>query len=408
MEDFELKLELDEPQAPDTAVPVVNAETVTAAEVSLSLATDVVEEATNENQGLQAVATAVKPDDSMLTPAEKKMITEFSQKIDIKNATQILQYGGSAQKKIAGFSEQALSNVRTKDMEEIGGMISNLVVQLQGFSIDENKKPGLFRKARNQMAEAKAKYDTVEKNVDKICGVLEQHKVTLLKDVHMLDQMYEKNLAYYKELTMYIIAGREKLAEVLTTELVALQDKAKASGLAEDAQAANYLADMCNRFDKKLHDLELTRMVSIQMSPQIRLVQSTNNIMVEKIQSSLVNTIPLWKNQMVLALGMQHSQSAIKAQQEVTDITNKLLRQNADTLKMNTIEAAKESERSIIDIETLKHTNQSLITTLDEVMKIQQDGRQKRREAEAELGRIETELKNKLLDIRDTANTTNE
>lgn len=405
MDTNEIKLELENTPAP--AAPGMSS-----AEVKAALS-DEPENAAEmvpsvETATLTSVVNAVKPDDSALTPEERKMVTEFAQKIDIKNAAQILQFGSSAQKKIAGFSEAALSNVRSKDMDQIGDLITGLVVELQGFSLDDNKKPGFFKKARNTLAENKAKYDTVEKNVDKICGVLEQHKVVLLKDVAMLDQMYEKNLAYYKELTMYVIAGREKLEEIIATELPVLQQKAKASGLAEDAQNANYLADMCNRFDKKLHDLELTRMVSLQMNPQIRLVQSTNNIMVEKIHSSLVNTIPLWKNQMVLALGMAHSQSAIKAQREVTDITNRLLRQNAETLKMNTIEAARESERSIVDIETLKYTNQSLITTLDEVLKIQQDGRQKRREAEAELGRIEVELKNKLLDIRDGASGDNE
>jgi len=349
-----------------------------------------------------AVAETVKPDTSALTEEEKRIVAEFAQKIDIKNSTQVLQYGGQAQKKISSFSEQALNNVRTKDMGEIGDMISDLVMSLRNFEIeDSGKKPGLFKKQRDKLALNKAKYDAAEKNIDKICGVLENHKITLMKDVAMLDQMYEKNLEYYKELSMYIVAGRQKLQDVIEKELPELKKKAIASGLPEDAQAANYLADMCNRFDKKLHDLELTRVISIQMSPQIRLVQSTNNTMIEKIQSSLVNTIPLWKNQMVLALGMAHSQSAIKAQREVSDITNQLLRKNADALKMNTIEAAKESERSIVDLETLKYTNQSLITTLDEVLRVQQDGRAKRKEAEAELVKIESELKTKLLDIRD-------
>lgn len=393
MDTNEIKLEFEGEAAPAAPEIVLGNEPENAAEFVPAV----------ELTSITSVTNAIKPDDSVLTPEERKMVTEFAEKIDIKNAAQILQFGSSAQKKIAGFSEAALSNIRTKDMEQIGELITGLVVELKGFSLDDGKKAGFFRKARNQLAENKVKYDSVEKNVDKICGVLEQHKIVLLKDVAMLDQMYEKNLAYYKELTMYIIAGREKLEEIITTELPVLQKKAKQTGLAEDAQNANYLADMCNRFDKKLHDLELTRMVSIQMSPQIRLVQSTNNIMVEKIHSSLVNTIPLWKNQMVLALGMAHSQSAIKAQREVTDITNQLLRQNADALKINTVEAARESERSIVDIETLKHTNQSLISTLDEVLRIQQEGRDKRREAELELGRIEGELKNKLLDIKDSA-----
>lgn len=355
-----------------------------------------------EFTAVEKTAAILPPDTAKLTEAEQKLVAEFAQKIDIKNSAQILQYGGQAQKKISAFSEQALANVRTKDMGEIGDMITGLVMNLRNFEIeDSGKKPGLFKKQRDKMALTKAKYDEAEKNIDKICGVLENHKLTLMKDVAMLDQMYEKNLEYYKELSMYIIAGRQKLKDVIEKELPEMQKKAVDSGLAEDAQAANYLADMCNRFDKKLHDLDLTRVISMQMSPQIRLVQSTNNIMVEKIQSSLVNTIPLWKNQMVLALGMAHSQSAIKAQREVTDITNQLLRKNADALKTNTIEAAKESERSIVDMETLKYTNQSLITTLDEVLRIQRDGRAKRREAEAELVKIEGELKTKLLDIRD-------
>jgi uncharacterized protein YaaN involved in tellurite resistance len=317
------------------------------------------------------------------------------------NSAQILQYGGSAQKKVSSFSEAALANIKTKDVDEIGGMVTNMVMQLRGFDLEDSGKKRLFGKQRDKMALKKAEFDTVSANVDKITTALEGHKVTLLKDIHMLDQMYDKNLEYFKELTMYIIAGRQKLEQVMTSELPALQQKAVASGLQEDAQAANYLADMCNRFDKKLHDLDLTRVVSIQMSPQIRLVQSTNNTMVEKIHSSIVNTIPLWKNQMVLALGMANTQKAIATQRAVTDMTNDLLRKNADALRMNTIEAAKESERAIIDIETLKHTNQSLISTLDEVLQIQQSGREKRKEASVELHKIEEELKAKLLDIRD-------
>jgi len=344
------------------------------------------------------------PDTSALTEAQKKIVADFAGKIDITNSAQILQYGGQAQKKISSFSEAALANIRTKDMDEIGDMVSGLVVELKNFDLeDKGKKPKLFKKQRDKMALTKAKYDAVEKNVDGICNTLENHKMVLLKDVAMLDQMYDKNLEYYKELSMYIIAGRQKLQEVIETQLPQLQKKAAESGLAEDAQAANHLADMCNRFDKKIHDLELTKTVSMQMSPQIRLVQSTNNIMVEKIHSSIVNTIPLWKNQMVLALGMAHSQAAIRAQRQVTDMTNDLLKKNADALKQNTIEAAKESERAIVDIETLKATNQSLISTLDEVLQIQQTGREKRREAQAELHKIEEELKTKLLDIRDAA-----
>jgi len=383
MEENNINLSLDgekQPEVPDFTAPIAAPEFTT----------------------VDKAAAALPPDTAKLTEAEQKIVADFAQKIDIKNSAQILQYGGQAQKKISAFSEQALVNIKTKDMGEIGDMITGLVMNLRNFEIeDSGKKPGLFKKQRDKMALTKARYDDAEKNIDKICGVLENHKLTLMKDVAMLDQMYEKNLEYYKELSMYIIAGRQKLKEVIEKELPELQKKAVESGLAEDAQSANYLADMCNRFDKKLHDLDLTRVISMQMSPQIRLVQSTNNIMVEKIQSSLVNTIPLWKNQMVLALGMTHSQAAIKAQREVTDITNQLLRKNADALKTNTIEAARESERSIVDLETLKYTNQSLISTLDEVLRIQQDGRAKRKEAEAELVKIEGELKTKLLDIRD-------
>lgn len=351
----------------------------------------------DERSQLQAIANAQKPDTSALTPAELQQIAAFSEKIDLNNSSLILQYGNQAQKKMAGFSEQALSNVRTKDVSVVGELISGLVVELQGFSADGPKKKGLFQKQRHQVAEMKARYDVAEKNVDKIAGVLEGQKVTLMKDVAMLDQMFKKNQDYFKELTMYILAGRQKLEQVINEEMPVLWEKARVSGRAEDAQAASYLADTCNRFDKKLHDLELTRTVSLQMAPQIRLIQSTNTVLIEKIQTSIVNTIPLWKNQMVLALGMQHTQSAIKAQREVTDITNQLLRKNAEALKINTIEAAKENERAIVDIETLKYTNQSLISTLDEVMKIQTEGRQKRRDAEVQLRNIEEELKQKLL-----------
>ncbi|HOJ10191.1 MAG TPA: toxic anion resistance protein [Clostridiales bacterium] len=345
----------------------------------------------------------VNIENSGLTEHEKAMVKDFSQKIDISDSSQILQYGNSAQKKIADFSENALANVRTKDMDEVGKMITDLVVELKDFSDETEAKGffGLFKKAEKSISRLKVQYDSAEKNVDKICEILEGHKITLIKDITMLDRMYEMNLAYYKELSMYILAGREKLEDVMNKELPALQEKAKMSGKPEDAQAANYLADMCNRFDKKLHDLELTRTISVQMGPQIRMVQSTDSIMVEKIQTSLVNTIPLWKNQMVLALGMAHSKSAIQAQRQVTDITNQLLRKNAEMLKTNAVEAARESERGIVDIETLRQTNQALIETLDEVMQIQRDGRNKRREAEKELVRIEDELKNKLLSVRD-------
>jgi uncharacterized protein YaaN involved in tellurite resistance len=388
MENNEIKLSLDvnEPEAP-------------AFDAAEDIATAAAESAVNFTALDNAVA--IVPDTSNFTDSEKKMVAEFAQKIDISNSTQIMQYGGNAQKKISSFSEAVLSNLRTKDMDGVGDMISGLVVELNGFALDDGKKPGLFRKAKNKMAVTKARYDTVEKNVDKITSSLENHKIVLMKDVALLDQMYDKNLDYYKELSMYVVAGRRKLQEVIEKDLPALQAKAIESGLQEDAQAANHLADMCNRFDKKIHDLELTKTISMQMSPQIRLVQSNNNAMIEKIHSSVVNTIPLWKNQMVLALGMSHSAAAIKAQQAVSNITNDLLRKNAEALKMNTIEAAKESERGIVDIETLQNTNKLLIETLDEVLAIQQTGREKRREAQAELVKIEDELKTKLLDIRD-------
>ena len=315
----------------------------------------------------------------------------------------MLQYGSAAQKKIAGFSDTALDKVRTKDLGEIGDQISDLVVELKGFDIEEEEKKGIFgwfKNTGNKITAMKARYDTAEQNVDKIAGALEKHQVQLMKDVVMLDKLYEMNLNYHKELSMYIIAGKKKLKEERATTLVELQNKAKQTNLAEDAQAANDFAQLCDNFEKKLHDLELTRMVSVQMSPQIRLVQNNDKLMTEKIQSTLVNTIPLWKSQMVLALGLAHSEQAVKAQREVSEMTNELLRKNAEKLKMSTIETAKESERGIVDMETLRQTNQSLIQTLDEVVKIQDEGRQKRRAAEEELGRLEGELKQKLLDIR--------
>ena len=354
-----------------------------------------------------ANANAIGPIDKAdgLTEEEKKIVREFSKQIDINNSAQMLQYGAGAQKKMLGFSESAINNVRTKDMDVVGDLITNLVMEIKGFDAEEETKSflGFFKKNANKLSGFKIKYDTVEKNIDKIVDNLEGHKMIMLKDVATLDKMYEMNLEYYKELTMYILAGREKLNEMWENELPAMQAAAAKSGKPEDAQAANDFADRCNRFDKKLHDLELTRNICIQMGPQIRLVQANDSVMIEKIQSSIVNTIPLWKNQMVLSLGLANSERAIQAQRQVTDITNDLLRKNADILKTSTIEAAKESERSIVDIDTLKHTNQSLIETLDEVLRIQQDGRQKRRDAEGELQHIETELKNRLLEIRDAS-----
>lgn len=331
-----------------------------------------------------------------------KWSTNFAEKIQISNSNLVLQYGSGAQKKIADFSETALNNVRTKDMSEVGEMLTNVVVELKKFNVDEEEKGlfSFFKRSGNKISTYKAKYSSAEANVNRICNVLEDHQVQLMKDIAMLDKMYELNKVYFKELSMYILAGKKKLAEVESTELPAAQEKARRTGLPEDAQTANDLSAMCNRFEKKLHDLELTRTISIQMAPQIRLIQNNDTLMTEKIQSTLVNTIPLWKSQMVLALGVAHSQQAADAQKAVTDMTNELLRKNAETLKMSSIETAKQSERGIVDIETLKTTNESLISTLDEVMRIQQEGRQKRQEAETELRRIENDLKNKLLEMR--------
>ena len=348
-------------------------------------------------------AEPVKIDESMLTEAERKMVDEFAKKIDISNSQLVLQYGAAAQKSVAGFSESALSNVRNKDLGEIGETLTNLVVELKNFGEDEEDKGGIFgffKKASNKMETMRIQSARAEANVDKIVRELEQHQVVLMKDIAMFDQMYELNLKYYKELTMYIIAGKKRLAEIQTGQLEELRKKAEASGAQEDAQAYNDLAQMCNRFEKKRHDLELTRMVSIQMGPQTRMLQNNDTLMVEKIQSSLVNTIPLWKSQMVLALGLENSRKATAAQSAVTNATNELLKKNAEMLKMGTIATAKEAERSIIDIETLQHTNQQLISTLDEVIQIQREGAQKRREAEAGLGRIEGELKQKLMELR--------
>ena len=340
-------------------------------------------------------------DESMLSDEERRLVDEFSKQIDIHNTNGILQYGIGTQKKMADFSETALKIVKTKDLGEVGDMISGLVTELKSFDVEEEKGfLGFFKKSGNKMTALKAKYDKAEVNVEKICDVLEGHQRQLMKDVAMLDKMYEINLSYFKELSMYILAGKKRLAEVRATELAQASAKAKASDLPEDAQAAKDLEEMCNRFEKKIHDLELTRMIAIQTAPQIRLVQSSNTVMIEKIQSTVVNTIPLWKSQMVIALGVEHANQAARAQREVTDMTNELLRKNAAALKTATVEAAKESERGIVDLDTLKTTNQALISTFDEVMKIQEDGRAKRREAEGELARMELELKNKLLEIR--------
>ena len=346
-------------------------------------------------------ANAVKLDESQLTEAERKMVADFAEKIDITDSTVVLQYGAAAQKNIASFSENALNNVRTKDLGAVGEALSSLVVELKTFGQPEKSGIfGFFQKKRNELLSLKASYDKAEVNVDKIVAILENHQVTLMKDIAMLDQMYDLNTKYYKELTMYILAGKKALEKARTVQLEQLRKKAAESGAQEDAQAYNDYANLCNRFEKKLHDLELTRMISIQMGPQTRLLQNNDTLMLEKIQSSLVNTIPLWKSQMVLALGLEHSRQATEAQSAVSNMTNELLKKNADMLKMGTIETAKEAERSVVDIETLQHTNQQLIATLDEVMQIQKDGAVKRKEAELELGRIEGELKQKLLELR--------
>ena len=348
----------------------------------------------------------VKPvviDDSMLTEAEKKVVDDFAKKIDLSDSQMILQYGVAAQKGVASFSESALNNVRTKDLGQVGDTLSSLVIELKNFGRDEEEEKGFFgffKKAGNKMEAMKTQYAKAEVNVDKIVKVLQDHQVTLMKDVAMFDQMYELNTKYYKELTMYILAGKKRLEYLRAHDLAELKQKAETTGAQEDAQAYNDFANLCNRFEKKLHDLELTRMISIQMGPQTRLLQNNDTQMLEKIQSSLVNTIPLWKSQMVLALGLEHSRQAVAAQSAVTDMTNQLLQKNADMLKMGTIETAREAERSVVSIETLQHTNQQLITTLDEVMRIQTEGAQKRKDAEAELGRIEGELKQKLLELR--------
>lgn len=339
--------------------------------------------------------------ENILSEEERKMVNDFSRQIDLHDSNGILQYGVGTQKKMADFSENALKSVKTKDLGEVGDMISGLVAELKSFDAEEEEKGflGLFKKSGNKLVAMKAKYEKAEVNVEKICEVLETHQMQLMKDIAVLDKMYGLNLSYFKELSMYILAGKKRLEEVRDSELAELIAKAQSTGLPEDAQAAKDLESLCERFEKKLHDLELTRMIAIQTAPQIRLVQSSDTLMVEKIQSTVVNTIPLWKSQMVIALGVEHANQASKAQREVTDMTNQLLRKNAEALKMATVESAKASERGIVDLDTLKTTNAALISTFDEVMKIQEDGRQKRREAENELNRMELELKNKLLEI---------
>lgn len=339
-------------------------------------------------------------DDSILTPEERKMIDDFAGQIDLNDSTVILQYGAGTQKKMADFSETALEKVRSKDLGEVGDLLSGVVTELKGFDAEEEKGLfGFFKKGKNKIEALKARYAKVETNIENICKVLEGHQVQLLKDIAVMDKMYEANLTYFKELTMYILAGKQKLEATRSGELAELVSKAKESGLPEDVQSAKDLESRCGRFEKKLHDLELTRTISIQTAPQIRMVQGNDTLMVEKIQSTLVNTIPLWKSQMVLALGVAHSREAVKAQNEVTNMTNELLKKNADALKMATVDTARQTERGIVDIETLQHTNQTLISTLDEVMNIQQEGRKKRAEAETELRKMENELKGKLLEV---------
>ena len=342
------------------------------------------------------------PELAQLSPEEQAAVAAFAEKIDITDTNLVLQYGAAAQKNIADFSANALENVRTKDMGEVGDMVSELVVELKGFDAEQERKGllGLFKKASRGTQLMKAKYDKAEANVDKISRQLQSHQIQLMKDTALLDQMYEKNLEYYKQLTMYILAGRQRLAKEQNETLLALQAAAQQSGLAEDAQRANDFANQCQRFEKKLHDLELTRVICLQMAPQIRMIQNNDTLMSEKIQTSLVNTIPLWKSQMVLALGLSHAQKAMEAQRQVTDMTNTLLKKNADMLKTASVETAKESERAVVDLETLQHTNQSLIETLDEVLQIQTEGAQKRAAAQAELRKIEGELKQKLLEVR--------
>ena len=362
---------------------------------------EVVEEKPHATVPVSDIVGHAKLDDSGLSEEEKKMVSDFSKQIDIMETNSILQYGATAQTKVADFSETALKNVRTKDIDTIGDTLLDLVSELRNFDVDE--KDGfftkLFKKGANSINDVKAKYDSANVNVDKIVKILENHQITLMKDINLLDQLYEKNLVNFKELTMYILAGYQRLEEIKQNELPAALKKAEESGLPEDAQAANDLSEAITRFEKKLHDLELTRTVSIQMAPQIRLVQNNDTLMTEKIQSTLVNTIPLWKSQMLIALGIAHSKEAVKAQNEVSEMTNKMLKQNAENLKMATIETAKESERGIVDIETLTETNKKLIETLEEVKRIQIEGREKRVAAQQELRRIEAELQKELTDV---------
>ena len=371
-------------------------------DIKLTLGNEAPAAATQTAEEIMPEKKVPEPAQPVFTPEEQKTIDEFSKKIDVTDTNLVFQYGAGAQQKIAQFSDSALASVQTKDLGEVGDMMANLVAELKGFNADPDEKKGLFgfiRRNVDKMQLLKARYDEAEVNVNKIVSSLESHQVTLLKDIATLDQLYEMNLDYFKELSMYIAAGKKRLEEVRATDLAEATKRAEASGLAEDAQAAKDLADKCDRFEKKLYDLELTRNIAIQMGPQIRLIQNNDQVMAEKIQSTMVNTIPLWKSQMVIALGLHHAQEAMKAQRSVSDLTNDLLRSNAERLHTASVEVAKESERGIIDIETLTATNQRLIDTMDEVLAIQQDGREKRRAAEGELARIEGELRSKLLEI---------
>lgn len=359
--------------------------------------------APTEEQVAKATVEQIGYDESKLSPDERRMIEDFSEKIDLTNSAVILSYGSGAQSKIADFSDTALNNVRTMDLGETGEMIVDLVSELKGFNFDQEEQKGflgIFKRTGNKIAEMKTRYDKTEVNIERICTELEAHQDRLIKDIAVLDKLYAANQNNFKELSMYIIAGKKRLDSARKKDLAEFVARAEETKLPEDAQAANDFAALCDRFEKRIHDLELTRMVSIQMAPQIRLVQNNDTIMTEKIQSTLTNTIPLWKSQMVIALGLAHSQQALAAQRAVTDMTNELLKKNADALKMGTVETARESERGVVDMETLQHTNETLISTLDEVLKIQEEGRTKRANAEQELARMETQLKQKLLEIK--------
>ncbi len=390
LEKNEISLSLDLPETPALTLDPTGAEEAAALEAKAKA-----------DAAAKAAATA-KAAEVVLSTEEQKMVDSFAEKIDVTNSAQILQYGAASQKKISEFSEAALDKVRTQDLGEVGGMVTDLVKELQGFEMDaEDEKGflGFFKKKANQMEDFKLRYSSAETNIDKIVSMLETHQVQLFKDIATLDKMYDMNMNYFKELSMYIIAGKQKLESVRANELKAAIEKANASGLPQDTQAARDLNDMCERFEKKLYDLQLTRTISIQMGPQIRLLQNNDTMMVEKIQSTIINTIPLWKNQMVLALGLANSKAAMESQRAVTDMTNDLLVKNAETLKMGTIETAKESQRGIVDLETLQTTNRSLIETLDELNKIQSEGRAQRANAEVELGKLEGELKQKLMEM---------